>query len=117
MKMTTPPDRCDFDLDCDICYEKAEEKREELARNYLLSDQAEDNINNPTHYTSLNARCKMCKTKIECIDVVHNMSFNLGNAVKYIWRCDLKENAIEDLKKAAWYLQDEIKRRESTRAD
>jgi hypothetical protein len=39
------------------------------------------------------------------------MNFNLGNAVKYIWRADLKNNAIEDLKKAAWYLQREIERR------
>ena len=40
------------------------------------------------------------------------MGFNLGNAIKYIWRADLKNDAIEDLKKAVWYLQDEIKKRE-----
>jgi hypothetical protein len=40
------------------------------------------------------------------------MGFNLGNVFKYVWRCDLKRDAIEDLKKAAFYLQDEIQRRE-----
>ena len=42
------------------------------------------------------------------------MGFNLGNAIKYIWRADLKNDAIEDLKKAVWYLQDEIKKRENS---
>ena len=36
---------------------------------------------------------------------------NLTKARFYIWRCDLKKNAVEDLKKAVWYLQDEIKTR------
>jgi len=39
------------------------------------------------------------------------MGFNLGNAIKYIWRADLKNDAMEDLKKAAWYIDREIKRR------
>jgi hypothetical protein len=39
------------------------------------------------------------------------MGFNLGNAVKYIWRADLKNDATEDLKKAAWYIKRELKRR------
>jgi hypothetical protein len=41
------------------------------------------------------------------------MNFCLGNAVKYIWRADLKGNPIEDLKKAVWYLEREITRREA----
>ena len=44
--------------------------------------------------------------------VVELLRKNLGNAIKYIWRADLKNDAIEDLKKAVWYLQDEIKKRE-----
>jgi hypothetical protein len=40
------------------------------------------------------------------------MSFNLGNALKYVWRADLKHDAIEDLRKAVWYLNDEIAKRE-----
>jgi hypothetical protein len=40
------------------------------------------------------------------------MSFNLGNAIKYIWRCEKKGNKIEDLRKALWYIEDEIKNNE-----
>jgi hypothetical protein len=68
-------------------------------------------IENPPHYNNIDAECGDCKRKIECIDVTRHMSFNLGNAMKYIWRCDHKGNAIEDLKKAIWYLEDEIKMR------
>lgn len=62
-------------------------------------------VNNPPHYNNH-------PSKIECIQITRHMNFNLGNAVKYIWRADLKNDAIEDLKKAAWYIQDEIQRRE-----
>jgi hypothetical protein len=65
-----------------------------------------DPVNNPEHYTS-------SQSGIECIDVTENMNFCLGNAVKYIWRADLKGNPIEDLKKAVWYLEREISRREA----
>ena len=64
-----------------------------------------DNVNNPKHYTQH-------PSGIECIEITRHMNFNLGNALKYIWRADLKNDAIEDLKKSIWYLQDEIKRRE-----
>ena len=40
------------------------------------------------------------------------MNFNLGNVVKYVWRADHKEALIQDLKKAQWYLADEIARLE-----
>jgi hypothetical protein len=39
------------------------------------------------------------------------MGFNLGNAIKYVWRADLKNDAIEDLKKAIWYIEREIMKR------
>lgn len=61
-------------------------------------------VNHPKHY---NAH----PSGVECIDVVEHMGFNLGNAVKYIWRADLKNDATEDLKKAAWYIKRELKRR------
>jgi hypothetical protein len=41
------------------------------------------------------------------------MNFTLGNAVKYIWRAGLKHDAIEDLKKARFYLDREIALREA----
>jgi hypothetical protein len=44
------------------------------------------------------------------------MGFNLGNAVKYIWRCDLKKDAIEDLEKAEWYIRREIEKRKKAAA-
>lgn len=62
-------------------------------------------VNHPRHY---NAH----PSGIECIDVVEHMGFNLGNAMKYIWRCDEKRDAIEDLKKARWYIDREIQKRE-----
>ena len=63
-----------------------------------------DSVNHPEHYTSH-------PSGIECIEVTEHMGFNLGNAVKYIWRADLKNNAIEDLEKAVWYIQREIAKR------
>jgi len=64
-------------------------------------------VHHPAHY---NAH----PSGIECIDVVRHMNFNLGNVVKYLWRAGEKDPAkhLEDLKKAAWYLNDEIKRLE-----
>ncbi len=63
-----------------------------------------DVVNHPKHYTSH-------PSGIECIQITEHMGFNLGNAVKYIWRCDLKKDDIEDLKKAIWYIEREIQRR------
>jgi len=64
-------------------------------------------VNHPRHYTSH-------PSGIECIEIVRHMNFNLGNAIKYLWRAGLKSetNHIEDLKKAVWYIEDEIKRLE-----
>jgi hypothetical protein len=62
-----------------------------------------DRVNHPPHYNGH-------PSGVECIQVVEWMTFNLGNAVKYIWRADLKGNQIEDLKKARWYLDREIER-------
>ncbi|ASR85834.1 hypothetical protein SEA_PAOLA_46 [Mycobacterium phage Paola] len=70
-----------------------------------LDEPAEDVVNHPSHYTSH-------PSGVECITITEHMGFNLGNAVKYIWRCDLKRDAIEDLKKAAFYVDREIAKRE-----
>ena len=60
-----------------------------------------DNVNHPDHYTF---------GKFEVIDVITdwNMNYCLGNAIKYIARCEHKENKIQDLKKAIWYINKEI---------
>lgn len=68
-----------------------------------------DPVNHPAHYTSLGAKCKNCNHPIECIDITELFDFTSGNAIKYIWRAPFK-NQIEDLKKAAWYLNREIAR-------
>lgn len=71
-----------------------------------------DPVNHPAHYTSSPAKCR-CGEGIECIQITEHMGFNLGNAVKYLWRCDLKKDAIEDLKKAKWYIERELAKREA----
>lgn len=68
--------------------------------------QHKDIVNNPKHYNSH-------PSGIECITVVEHMGYNLGNAIKYIWRADLKNNAIEDLEKARWYIERELWRRKN----
>lgn len=64
-----------------------------------------ERVNHPKHYNEHPAG-------IECVDVVEEMSFNLGNAVKYIWRSGLKPDSKsdEDLAKAEWYLKRERER-------
>ena len=62
-----------------------------------------DSVNNPRHYTSH-------PSGVECIEITEHMCFNLGNAVKYIWRASLKGKEIEDLRKARWYIDREIAR-------
>lgn len=80
-----------------------------------------DNVNHPTHYNSH-------PSGVECITITEHMNFNIGNAVKYLWRAGLKygdgapqmqateaamrskEKHIEDLSKALWYIEREIKR-------
>jgi hypothetical protein len=69
-----------------------------------------EKINHPPHYNNSKAACE-CGRRIECIDVTRHLSFNIGNAIKYLWRCDLKGQTLDDLKKAAWYIADEIKQR------
>jgi hypothetical protein len=71
-----------------------------------------DAVNSPAHYTSHPAECE-CGRGIECIQITEHMSFCIGNAIKYLWRADLKNDAIEDLKKAAWYINREIQKREN----
>ena len=68
----------------------------------LAASIPEDPIN-PAHY-------RKHPSGIECIEVTRHMNFNIGNAIKYIWRYQDKGDPIENLKKAQWYLNDEITR-------
>lgn len=68
-----------------------------------------DMVNHPAHYNSH-------PSGIECIEIVRHHNFNIGNAIKYLWRCgikteegmDIQDKSIEDLQKAIFYIQDEI---------
>lgn len=62
-----------------------------------------DTVDHPKHY-------RAHASGIECITIVEHMGFCLGNAIKYIWRAGEKGDAIEDLKKARWYIDREISR-------
>ena len=69
----------------------------------MIPIQQNDPVNHPEHYTKH-------PSGVECITITRHMSFNIGNAMKYLWRAGSKENHIQDLEKAIWYIQDEIKR-------
>jgi hypothetical protein len=58
-------------------------------------------VNQPDHYTN---------QPIECIKIAELYNFNIGNAIKYLWRCEYKNNKLQDLQKAAKYIQFEIDR-------
>lgn len=64
-----------------------------------------DDINHPSHYT---------QGDIEVIDYIEDkkLGYRLGNVVKYVSRAGYKDDAIKDLKKARWYLNREIAKRE-----
>ena len=64
-----------------------------------------DNVNNPPHYTEH-------PSGVDCITIVEHMGFCVGNAIKYLWRAGKKGPALEDLKKARWYIDREIVRME-----
>jgi hypothetical protein len=62
-----------------------------------------DTINHPKHYTSH-------PSGVEAITICEHMSFNIGNAMKYLFRAGKKGALTEDLEKAIWYIQREISR-------
>ena len=67
-----------------------------------------DPVNHPSHYTSH-------PSGVECIQITEHMNFCLGNAVKYIWRAGLKsDDPIQDLEKAKFYIEREVKRLEAS---
>lgn len=70
-----------------------------IKRNY----KSIDHVNSPSHYTQGN---------IEVIEVIEDwkLNYNLGNAIKYIGRCEHKGNKKQDLEKAIWYIKREIER-------
>jgi len=63
-----------------------------------------DTVHHPKHYNEH-------PTGIECINIIEQFSFNIGNAIKYLWRADYKGDVEEDFQKAIWYIEREMLRR------
>ena len=114
LRRTRLGDKCQF-----CCYEKGDCFRKscligiqmwlsgQSVDSQKVSEKVCDNVNHPDHYNH---------GKIEVIDFIEDqhLGFHLGNAVKYISRAGRKDPArtVEDLRKAAWYLNRQIERLE-----
>lgn len=66
---------------------------------WRILDGMSDSVNHPSHYAH--------PSGVEAIDICEHLTFNLGNALKYLWRAGKKGPAAEDYRKAAWYLRRE----------
>lgn len=71
----------------------------------MKDDKPYETVVHPKHYNSH-------PSGVECIRIIEPMTFNVGSAMKYLWRAGLKpgEDTLRDLKKAAEYIQFEIER-------
>ncbi|OAV09287.1 hypothetical protein AO377_1204 [Moraxella catarrhalis] len=80
-------------------------EQQQMFESLKKKEAAQDPVNHPSHYTS-------DPSGIECIQITRHRNFNIGNAIKYLWRAGLKDgnSDIQDLQKAVWYIQDEIER-------
>ena len=101
-------EECPFDNLFGGCQYLTSNQNIERANKYLMENNKpipSDNVNNPIHYNT---------GTIEVITVIEDwkLNFNLGNAIKYIGRCEHKNNKQEDIKKAIWYLERELKNNE-----
>ena len=101
-------EECPFENIHGSCQELTSNENIERANKYLNKNNETiptDNVNNPRHYNV---------GTIEVIEVIEDwkLNFNLGNAIKYIGRCEHKNNKKEDIKKAIWYLERELKNNE-----
>ena len=69
-----------------------------------------DPVHSPSHYKS---------GGIEVIDVIEafELNFRLANVIKYVLRAGRKGDALEDLEKAAWYLDREIEKLKKSTSD
>lgn len=66
-------------------------------------------VDHPQHYQTQNG--------LEVIDVIEafDLGFNLGNVIKYVLRCGKKDLDVQELEKAKWYLEREIKNRKKAK--
>lgn len=73
------------------------------SRSANVAEAVQEDAINPTHY-------RTHPSGIECIEITRHMNFNIGNSIKYLWRYMDKGDPIENLQKAQWYIDDEIRR-------
>ena len=89
------------------CDYRGNEYNYNIAHEYIncscIEKTQNNNVNSPTHYNI---------GKIEVIEAIEDwkLNFNLGNAIKYIARCEHKENKKQDLEKAKWYIERELRK-------
>lgn len=104
-KMTSRREKGRIDIAFKGTQEQLDRRVSEISADLgKLVNSTHDPVSHPKHYTSH-------PSGIECIQVTEHMGFNLGNAIKYLWRADLKAEAVEDMKKAVFYIQREIAKR------
>jgi len=72
------------------------------SRENEMRDELNETVNHPPHYATH-------PSGVEAVDIAEHLSFNLGNALKYVWRAKKKGKEEEDLEKALWYLEREVR--------
>jgi len=82
-----------------------QQRLDNIAVDRVQNQPISDPVNHPKHYNTH-------PSGIECIDIVEHMGFNIGNAITYLWRAKEKGNEFEDYRKAIWYINREIQKRE-----
>ena len=96
----------EFEPPCILCKRNFSEYTEEFERHMdYFKPKEGDMVNHPQHY----------QHGIEPIDYIesHGFNFNLGNVIKYVSRAPYKGTELQDLEKAKFYLEREIKRHEN----
>lgn len=115
-------DECCFDKECDLdsfgdTFCSPIQRKDcchvwyRLVEQCEMKEETKERVNHPDYYNKH-------PSGIECIEIVRHHNFNVGSAIKYLWRQGLKteegisdkDKQIEDLKKAIFYITDEIKR-------
>lgn len=72
---------------------------------FINSAEPYETVNHPPHYNKH-------PSGVECIEIIQWFSFNIGTAMKHLWRAGMKPGAdtIEDLDKAIRYIEFEKER-------
>lgn len=72
----------------------------------ISSDNTNDPVNHPSHYTQ--GRVETIDYIEDCLGIDGLKYYCLGNAIKYLSRAQYKENELQDIKKAKWYIDKTI---------